>query len=64
MNMLFNFLLFVYNFIYKQIIKRIIFLIMGNHEIERILKPNSINYTIFIKLSIIFYIILLFKFLK
>ena len=53
MNMLFKFLLFVYNFIYKHIIKRIIFLIMGNHEIERILKPNSTNYTIFLNLSII-----------
>jgi len=61
MNMLFNFLLFVYNFIYKQIIKRIIFLIMGNHEIERILKPNSVDYTIFINLSKIFNIILFFK---
>jgi hypothetical protein len=54
MNMLFNFLLFVYNFIYKQIIKRIIFLIMGNHEIERILKTDSTEYKIFINLSIIF----------
>jgi hypothetical protein len=61
MNMLFNFILFVFNFIYKQIIKRIIFLIMGNHEIERILKTDSTEYNIFIKLSIYIYIIILFN---
>ena len=54
MNMLFKFLLFVYNFIYKHIIKRIIFIIMGNHEIERILKTDSTEYKIFINLSNIF----------
>ena len=53
---LFKFFYFILNFVFfhlwKQIIKRIIFFVMGNHEIERILKKDSPEYYIFLNLSI------------
>jgi hypothetical protein len=47
---------FVFFVLWKQIIKRLIFLVMGNHQIERILNKKSPEYYIFLDLSInIFY---------
>ena len=56
----YEFFSFIINFVFfdlwKQIIKRLIFLVMGNHQIERILKKQSPEYNIFLNLSInIFY---------
>lgn len=55
MVIIFNIFSYIINILYfhlwKQIIKRIIFLVMGNHEIERILQKDSTSYNIFLNLS-------------
>ena len=46
-----NILFYIYIVIWKKLIKKIIFIITGTHQIERILKSDIHSYSTYIKLS-------------
>lgn len=50
-NIINNILFYIYIFVWKKVIKKIIFIITGTHQIERILKFDIHSYSTYNKLS-------------